>query len=187
MFRPIHRVPVTLPAAAVPSLRPPPVRRAWPTCQFPLWPDGADVVHPDYGTMCGKPSLQNRSYCAEHHASCTARVPLEPPADAPGVDTRDAGGAAPLGEAAPTRGDGETEGAAMESKPIPGSGSFTVVLKASEADWVRASAAQRSTTPDELIRMLIAQARANDASKGGRLPAGLDLAERRRLAAGIGA
>jgi hypothetical protein len=202
MLSPIHRVASILPAAAAPSLRPPPVTRAWLTCQFPLWPDGGDISHPDYGAMCGKPSLQGRSYCAEHHASCARPAPAEPPLHVQDLDASNGSdaplagqdghaladphdglwlGGVPLGQ-----GDLVNEGATMETDYIPGSGRFTVVLKASEADWVRASAVQRSTSPDELIRSLIAQARANDASKGGRLSASLDLAERRRLAAGIG-
>jgi hypothetical protein len=170
---PVHWVTWTPPAAAVPSPRPPPVRLAWRTCQYPLWPDGADLNHPDYGSMCGQPSLPQRSYCATHHARCTAQIRTEPPPEAPG-------------EVLLTRGDQQTDGGQMDSMQIPGSLSFTIVLKASEADWVRAAAAQHETTPDELIRSLVAQARASDASKGGRLPTGLDLAERRRVSAGIG-
>jgi hypothetical protein len=70
----------------------------------------------------------------------------------------------------------------MTEQAPPGLELFAVVLKASEADWVRAAAEQRATAPAELIRALVAQARANDASKGGRVKTALELAEQRRVA-----
>jgi hypothetical protein len=66
------------PATAFPSRRPSPDAPAWRLCQFPLWPDGADLLHPDYGRTCGRPSIAMRSYCAEHHARCAVRCETIP-------------------------------------------------------------------------------------------------------------
>lgn len=75
----------------------------------------------------------------------------------------------------------------MATEQPPGSESFTVVLKASEADWLRAAAELRAHAPADLLRVLVAQARAGDASKGGRVRTALELAEQRRAGHVVGA
>ena len=54
----------------------------------------------------------------------------------------------------------------ITSLPIGGD-SFSVTLKASEAEWVRNAAQARGLAPDAFIRTLVAQGRASDPSKGG--------------------
>lgn len=39
-------------------------------CRFPMWPHGANVFHPDYGTYCLAKSDEGKSYCPVHHAKC---------------------------------------------------------------------------------------------------------------------
>lgn len=56
---------------------------------------------------------------------------------------------------------------ASTAAAIPGASSFTVTLKATEAAWVRARASQLGMGTGELIRSLVATARAADPTKGG--------------------
>lgn len=58
--------------------------------------------------------------------------------------------------------------AATAAAPIPiGGDTFTVALKATEAAWVKARARQLGMKPGDLIRSLVASARAADPTKGG--------------------
>ncbi len=55
-----------------------------------------------------------------------------------------------------------------KAQKIPiGGDTFAVPLKATEAQWVRDAARLRALSPEALIRQLVAQARAADATKGG--------------------
>ncbi len=56
----------------------------------------------------------------------------------------------------------------ITAPPVPiGGDTFAISLKATEAMWVRARARQFGVKPADVIRQLVATARANDPTKGG--------------------